>query len=111
MRAIALLPAVTGAWRDVGGGLARSTQVYFEAALNFPTERPERRTFNMAALGSVLTDPGLEPPIRSLIVHNSNPAVYAAAAEAAASQERAAWDKVDPDTFAACGPRMLVRTA
>ena len=75
MRSIALLPAVTGAWRDVGGGLARSTQVYFEAAINSPTERPERRTFNMAALGPVLTDPGLEPPIESLIVHNSNPAV------------------------------------
>ena len=30
MRAISLLPAVTGAWRHVGGGLARSTQIYFE---------------------------------------------------------------------------------
>jgi anaerobic selenocysteine-containing dehydrogenase len=42
MRAIAILPAVTGAWRDVGGGLARSTQTYFEAALNYPTCRPQR---------------------------------------------------------------------
>jgi anaerobic selenocysteine-containing dehydrogenase len=72
MRAIALLPAVTGAWRDPGGGLARSTQIYFETALAFPEERP-RRTFNMARLGEVLT--ALDPPIRSLVVHNSNPAV------------------------------------
>lgn len=75
MRAIAMLPAVTGAWRDVGGGLARSTQAYFETALNYPTDRPRRRTFNMAELGRVLTDASLEPPISMLFVHNSNPAV------------------------------------
>ena len=36
---------------------------------------PPRRQFNMARLGQVLTDPGLDPPIRALVVHNSNPAV------------------------------------
>ncbi len=75
MRATAMLSAVTGAWRDVGGGLARSTQVYFETALNYPTDRPERRRFNMARLGEILTDPDLDPPIEALVVHNSNPAV------------------------------------
>ena len=75
MRAVALLPAVTGAWRDRGGGLARSTQVYFEEALNYPTGRPQRRDFNMAALGHVLTDRTLDPQIEALVVHNSNPAV------------------------------------
>jgi anaerobic selenocysteine-containing dehydrogenase len=75
MRAIAMMPAVTGAWRDVGGGLARSTQVYFEAALNLPQHRPQRRQFNMAALGATLNDPALDPPIQALVVHNSNPAV------------------------------------
>lgn len=75
MRAIALLPAVTGAWKDLGGGLARSTQVYFEEALSFPTDRPQRRRFNMAALGAVLDDDDLAPPIEALVVHNSNPAV------------------------------------
>ncbi len=75
MRAIALLPAVTGAWRDRGGGLARSTQVYFEEALNYPTDRSARREFNMAELGAVLTDHSLDPPIEALVVHNSNPAV------------------------------------
>jgi anaerobic selenocysteine-containing dehydrogenase len=76
MRAIAMLPAVTGAWRDIGGGLARSTQVYFETALGRTGRaRPTRRTFNMASLGQVLTDVSLDPPIAALVVHNSNPAV------------------------------------
>ena len=81
MRAIALLPAVTGAWRHPGGGLARSTQVYFETALNYPPppeqdpERPSRRQFNMALLGQTLTRTDLDPPIGALLVHNSNPAV------------------------------------
>jgi anaerobic selenocysteine-containing dehydrogenase len=76
MRAVAMLPAVTGAWRDSGGGLARSTQVYFETALNYPAPPdPPRRTFNMARLGEILTDRGLTPAIAALVVHNSNPAV------------------------------------
>ncbi len=75
MRAITLLPAVTGAWRDRGGGLARSTQVYFESALNYPKNRPQRRSFNMANLGEVLNNPDLDPTIAALVVHNSNPAV------------------------------------
>ena len=76
MRAVAMLPAVTGAWRDVGGGLARSTQVYFETALNYPPgPTVVRRTFNMARLGEVLTDDTLTPRIEALVVHNSNPAV------------------------------------
>jgi anaerobic selenocysteine-containing dehydrogenase len=74
-RAVAMLPAVTGAWRDVGGGLTRSTQVYFETALAYPESRPRRRHFNMARLGEILTDRSLDPPIEALVVHNSNPAV------------------------------------
>ena len=77
MRALSLLPAVTGAWRERGGGQARSTQVYFEEALNYPDrssfDRPE---FNMAQLGAALNGQ-LEdvPAIDALVVHNSNPAV------------------------------------
>jgi len=79
MRAIALLPAVTGAWRDRGGGLARSTQVWWEEAFGLDDEgmAAPARSFNMARLGEVLTDRSLAPPIRSLFVHNSNPAVIA----------------------------------
>ena len=77
-RALAMLPAVTGAWRERGGGLCRSTQQYFDQVLVDPvprrtgTVRP--RVVNMAALGEVLTDPDLDPPITVLIVHNCNPA-------------------------------------
>ena len=79
-RAVTMLPAVVGAWRDVGGGLARSTQAWFEVALGTDEQpRPLRRKFNMAHLGAALLgelDAGpLDPPIRSLFVHNSNPAV------------------------------------
>ena len=73
MRAIAMLPAATGAWRHKGGGLARSTQVYFEEALNYPEQNTERRRFNMSRLGDVLTDSSMG--IEALLVHNSNPAV------------------------------------
>jgi anaerobic selenocysteine-containing dehydrogenase len=72
MRAIAILPAVTGAWRDSGGGLARSTGIYFDVALSIPDDRPPRRSFNMARLGEVLTEGKM---IEALVVHNSNPAV------------------------------------
>ena len=76
MRAIALLPAVSGAWRHTGGGLARSTQVHFEAALNYPNRATTpRRTINMALLGEALTRTDLKPLIAALMVHNSNPAV------------------------------------
>ena len=77
MRAIATVPTVTGAWRDSGGGLARSTQVWWEEAFGLDNEHltPPARTFNMARLGEILTDPALDPPIGALFVHNSNPAV------------------------------------
>ncbi len=81
MRAVAMLPAVTGAWAEKGGGLARSTQIWFETALGLgDSDRPVRRRFNMADLGAVLTGTGPtgtapDPPIEALVVHNSNPAV------------------------------------
>jgi anaerobic selenocysteine-containing dehydrogenase len=79
MRAITTLPTVTGAWRDPGGGLARSTQVWWEEAFGLDDDDlpPPARRFNMARLGAVLTDPALDPPVTCLFVHNSNPAVIA----------------------------------
>lgn len=76
MRAIATLPAILGSWRDVGGGLARSTHVWHWTALAMPTDRPVRRSVNMARLGQVLCEPTeFDPQIDMLVVHNSNPAV------------------------------------
>jgi anaerobic selenocysteine-containing dehydrogenase len=85
VRTIALLPALTGAWRDVGGGLQLSTSAAFQ--LNrIGLERPdlqrasplgrEARILNMSELGRVLTEVDT-PPVQSLIVYNSNPAAIA----------------------------------
>lgn len=84
VQAISLLPALTGAWRDMGGGIQLSTSAAFE--FNRPAlERPdlqqiplgrEARLLNMSQIGRVLTETnGL--PVKSLIVYNSNPGAMA----------------------------------
>jgi len=78
-RTIACLPALTGAWRDRGGGLAGMVGRRMRVAL--PMERlglpedPAIRSVNMLQIGRALT--ALEPPIRSLIVYSANPAAIA----------------------------------
>ncbi len=85
MRAIAALPALTGSWRDIGGGLQLSTSHAFhlnkaglempELQLQSPLGR-EARLVNMTELGKALT--GLEgPPVEAMVVYNSNPAAIA----------------------------------
>ena len=79
-RTIACLPGLTGAWRDLGGGLTRSMFAYWDEALNLKAlVRPELedstiRSVNMARLGEALTDHTLDPPVKALIVYNCNPA-------------------------------------
>ena len=85
VRTINLLPALTGAWADVGGGIQLSTS----GAFQFNTaglERPdlqmqsnlgrEARLLNMSLLGDALTKVD-DPPVKALIVYNSNPAAIA----------------------------------
>lgn len=80
VRAIACLPALVGAWRDVGGGLLLSTSGAFPfnyAALERPDLCPPgTRALNMVELGRILTEAD-DPPIQALIVYNSNPAAVA----------------------------------
>jgi anaerobic selenocysteine-containing dehydrogenase len=82
-RSIACLPALVGAWRQRGGGIAYLTlDLPFEvlntaAVLEPEPEDPTIRSFNMVQLGQALTDPGLVPPIKALIVWCSNPATIA----------------------------------
>ena len=88
-RALSCLPALVGAWRHVGGG------ILFTPEFAFPVKwgdlirpdwlRPGTRIVNQWQLGAALTgdlgaDPGggLDPPIKSLMVYNSNPVVSAA---------------------------------
>lgn len=79
VRAIAALPAVVGAWRDVGGGALLSTSGTFPLDRN-ALERPDLiqgtpRTINMCRLGEALTE--ARPPVHALYVYNSNPAAVA----------------------------------
>jgi anaerobic selenocysteine-containing dehydrogenase len=85
VRAIAALPAITGSWREAGGGLQLSTSQAFafnRQALEMPElqrKSPlgrEARVVNMSELGKVLTQLD-SPPVKALIVYNSNPAAVA----------------------------------
>jgi anaerobic selenocysteine-containing dehydrogenase len=85
VQAISLLPALTGSFREVGGGMQLSTTQAFQfdrAALERPDMqlrsplRREGRALNMCELGSAL-DEKLEPPVKALVVYNSNPAAIA----------------------------------
>ena len=66
-RAVASLAAVTGAARHRGGGLIRSTQVYFDTALAdlAPPAGPQR-VINMSSLGEVLCRTADGPPVSAL---------------------------------------------
>ena len=102
VRAVAMLPALTGAWKYRGGGGSLSTSGAFawnkrelermDLALDSPLGRPAR-TVNMSQLGKALNqgignrEQGLEdltaepgsdvlsggPPVHGLFVYNSNP--------------------------------------
>src|SRR5215469_8278873 len=92
MRAIVMLPALTGAWKHRGGGAQLSTSGAFawdEDALRRP-DLAERsplkrlaRTVNMSTLGIALTELGRNghaqdgPPVHALFVYNSNPGAVA----------------------------------
>lgn len=76
VRAISLIPAVTGNIGKRGGGFFYSNSAYFTADLTVVAGRPSRsrRAINMVRLGEALTDRGLSPPVKLLFVYNSNPA-------------------------------------
>ncbi|MED3907546.1 molybdopterin oxidoreductase family protein [Geobacillus thermodenitrificans] len=80
IRTIACLPALTGQWLVKGGGAIKSNSGYL--ALNqISLQRPDllknkhTRIINMNRLGEALLE--LDPPIRSLFVYGTNPAVVA----------------------------------
>jgi anaerobic selenocysteine-containing dehydrogenase len=83
VRTIACLPALTGHWRRAGGGVQLSSSANFtfdKRALERPDVSPPVRTINMIRLGEALTtrDAGVGgPPVRALVVYNSNPGAVA----------------------------------
>ncbi len=82
VRAIAMLPTIIGAWKELGGGMTLSVSGAY--ALNKAKVRREdlmakalgraARTLNMNQLGKLLTDETLAPPVKALFVYASNPA-------------------------------------
>jgi anaerobic selenocysteine-containing dehydrogenase len=81
MRAITMLPCLTGSWKEVGGGLQLSTSGSFglnRAALErkdlmqTSLGRPAR-SLNMVKLGELLNVVN-DPPVKALFVYSSNPA-------------------------------------
>ena len=85
VRAIACLPALTGAWRHRAGG------VLLSSSSQFPVDKQTLqrtdllagrtpRTINMVTIGADLlrpASPGFGPAIEALVVYNSNPVAVA----------------------------------
>lgn len=79
VRTISCLPALTGQWLHKGGGAIKGNGAYLEHNA-IALQRPDllkqaTRRINMNMLGNALLE--LDPPIRSLYVYNSNPALVA----------------------------------
>ena len=80
MRNVACLPALVGAFRDAAGGLLLSTAGNFDIDRH-ALERPDLlagrtpRTVNMSTIGHALLEQ--RPPLKALIVYNSNPVAVA----------------------------------
>jgi len=85
VRAIACLPALTGAWRHPAGGLLLASSGHFpvhRAALQRPDLLGDRRPrmVNMSTIGEALlapASPAFGPQIQAVVVYNSNPVAVA----------------------------------
>ena len=80
-RAVAMLPCITGSWKEIGGGLQLSTSGSFKLnkealkrsdLMHKPFGR-DAREVNMVELGTALNSLG-DPPIHALFVYGCNPA-------------------------------------
>jgi anaerobic selenocysteine-containing dehydrogenase len=80
-RAVAMLPCITGSWKEVGGGLQLSTSGSFKLnkealkcahLMHKPLGR-QAREVNMVELGKALNSLN-DPPIQALFVYGCNPA-------------------------------------
>lgn len=82
VRAVCCLPALTGAWRHVGGGILAMPvwehPYRFDVICRPDLIPPGTRAVNNLQLGRLLTGAiPLDPPIRSMMVWNSNPVTQA----------------------------------
>jgi len=78
VRTISCLPALTGAWRDRGGGILAPTAWAAWSPLDQDTlagPQPATRSVSMIRLAHALNE--LQPRVHALVVYNSNPATTA----------------------------------
>ncbi len=80
VRALTCLPALVGAWRRPGGGILQlpiwAFPVKWETLMRPDFIKPGTRVINQFKLGPSLSgELGLDPPIKALVVYNSNPVV------------------------------------
>ncbi|WP_245818928.1 molybdopterin-dependent oxidoreductase [Haloechinothrix alba] len=80
MRSLACLPALVGAWRRPGGGILQlplwAFPVNWAAFMHPEMLTPGTRVVNQFLLGEALTgEMQLDPPLKALMVYNSNPVV------------------------------------
>jgi molybdopterin guanine dinucleotide-containing S/N-oxide reductase-like protein len=82
VRAVCMLPVITGSWKEVGGGLQLSVSGSFQLNESAMERRDlmrksplgrAARSINMVELGKALTEVN-DPPVKALFVYNSNPA-------------------------------------
>jgi anaerobic selenocysteine-containing dehydrogenase len=84
MRAITMLPTITGSWKELGGGLQYATSGSFglnrdalaRSDLMLQSLGRPARIVNMVELAKALNTLK-DPPIQALFVYNSNPAAVA----------------------------------
>ena len=79
VRAITCLPGIIGAWKETGGGAFLSTSGMYPLKAATAFERHDlipkgTRSINMSLLADALSVNNLAPPIKALVVYNSNPA-------------------------------------
>jgi anaerobic selenocysteine-containing dehydrogenase len=117
VRAIAMLPALTGAWRHKGGGAQLSLSGAFkwndkaierpDLMLSSPLGR-QSRVVNMSRLGHALTElgnaPDEGPRVHAIFVYNSNPAAVAP------NQNAVRRGFMRPDLFAVVHEQFLTDT-
>ena len=86
VRAVTALPALVGAWRDVGGGIYQlpvwPCPVKWDTVMRPDWITPGTRVINQwklgpALLGEIPEVQAPRPPLRSIFVYNSNPVVVA----------------------------------
>ncbi|MBO0874396.1 MAG: molybdopterin-dependent oxidoreductase, partial [Pseudonocardia sp.] len=110
VRAIACLPALVGAWRQVGGGLLQlplwAFPVNWGALMHPELATPGTRVVNQYLLGRALTgELELDPPITALMVYNSNPLVVCP------EQAKVATGLAREDLFTVVSDHFLTDTA